>query len=115
MSNPLYDALQSHVKTAPSQSKESLRNAVEKAWMYARTKTIEGNGLSLDILMASIINLDVRVRQRLIADREFNALYSMATAMQGNANTFWAADVRNQVLHTRLVEARGGLQTYGWD
>ncbi len=117
MSNPLFDALQEHTKTPVDSSKDAIRKAVEVAWMHSRTKTIEGHGLGVDILLAAIMGMDGRSREKLISTRDFNAIYSLATAMQGKAAQFWAHDIKCQLLHGRLVEAQVAIEpasTYTW-
>ncbi len=103
--NQLHEALRNHTPTPENVSKAAIRKQFEVSWNNSRIKTIEINGNTVDIVLAAVINMESRTRNKIITPDQYNTLCGIAQAAQANLSLIYSHDVRAQVLHSRLMEA----------
>ena len=113
--NQLHEALRNHTPTPEATSKATIKKHFEFAWNNARLRTIEGHGLTVDIILAAVTGMESRTRSKIITADQYNYLMNIATAAQANLSLIYSADARCQVLHARLSEAhRNSSSGLGW-
>jgi len=113
--NQLHEALRNHTPTPENVSKANIRKHFETSWTNSRLRTIEGNGLTPDIILAAVVNMESRTRLKIITNDQYNYLHNVARAAQANLSLIYSYDPRAQVLHARLVEAHRLISSMRYD